>query len=170
MQAYMEDKASTMMKPSPIDTTQSPPEEDMDTTNRKQKSETQEVATQDKKQFTRHSYRCTKKQLRIDFATANTKKQAQTLWYEVITILRNIDTTMLIHNPTTYDQTLTSKDELPTQQELANFTCIVESVQKRQHKMSYSSITTITTSRPVCEFKRLDPTFVQQLNDLGVYL
>ena len=72
--AYVEEEASTMMKTPPIDTTQTPPVEDMDTPNGKWKSETQETEKQYKKQFTGHGCRCTKKQLRIDFATTNTKK------------------------------------------------------------------------------------------------
>ena len=158
-----------MMKPAPPEVAQTTVET-MDMTNGKRKSKPLMVNTQDKKQFTGHGCRRTKKQLRIDFANAKTSAQAQTLWYEVMTILRNIDTTMLIHNQKTYDKTIASQEKLPEPQELSQYTCIVENTQKRYQSKSFSSITTITTSRPVYEFKRIEPTFVQQLQELGVYL
>lgn len=102
--------------------------ETMDMTNGKRKNAPLPEPTSDKKQFTGHGCRRTKKHLQIDFVHANMKAQAQSLWYEVMTILRNIDTTMLIHNPATYDKTISSQEALPEQQELQNYTCIVESV------------------------------------------
>lgn len=87
-----------------------------------------------------------------------------------MTILCTIGTLMLIHNPTTYNQTILAKDKLPNTAELKQYTCIVETGQAKRHSTTYSSITTITTSRPIHEFKRIEPTFIQQLNELGVYL
>ena len=157
-----------MMKPVPEVSITTPATGD--TTSGKRKPDPLLERTNDKKQFTRHGYRRMKKHLRIDFPNVNTREQTQTLWYEVMTILQNTDTTMLIHNPQTYEKMISSKEDLPSQQDLSNFTCIVENVQRRVHRRSYSSITTITTCRPIHEFKLVDPTFIQQLDELGVYL
>ena len=123
-----------MMKNPPNKNNHDTTKMDMDTNTGKRKGDTPSKTTQEKKPFMGHGCRRTKKQLRIDFATATTHQQAQSLWYEVMTILRNTDQLMLIHNPAKYDQNISSKDPLPEKTDLHQYTCIVETGQNKQNQ------------------------------------
>lgn len=130
------------MKAPPKATERKPMDTPMEDDNGKHKGEPHPKTGMDKKPFMGHGCRRTKKQLRIDFATATNPQQAQSLWYEVMTTLRNIDKTMLIHNPMKYNQTITYTDDLPKPENLSQYTCIVRMGQHRQQQTTYSGITT----------------------------
>ena len=123
-----------------------------------------------KKTFQAHSVRRTNKNIQIDFTQAKTTQEAHKLWIKVMTILRNIDNTIMIYSQ---DQkhVITPTQNLPMEPEIQKFTEI-KSKAKPYHKadQTFASITAMSMARPITEMKRNHPELVPKLQDLQVYL
>ena len=134
--------------------------------NQEKPNEGNERAT--KKQFSSHAIRRAKRKVRFDFLNATSKKEAYEHWKTILTVLRKIDTTIIIH--TTEDNiAIHITDPLP-QFDTAQQYMKLEEVKKRNGESKYGSITTMTLARPIHETKKLYPELIDVLIETNTFL
>lgn len=97
-------------------------------------------------------------------------EQAKALWHEVMTLLRDMDTTMLIHNPRSYHVVITTNGLILNYMEINRYISITELPYPHHGRTNYVSAMTTTICHPIHEFKHIEPTFVYTLNKLGVFI
>lgn len=122
-----------------------------------------------KKQYTAHGIRRDTTDIRMDFPNARTKKEAYRSWIHILNVLREIDTTMLIHGRSGLS-TIAHGDVLPSEKESTHYT-MLEGIPKAMGQAeTYSSITRVTTARPIHELKRLYRNLLEVLRRENVFL
>ena len=121
-----------------------------------------------KRPFLSHGIRRAKRKVRFDFLNAKNTVDAYNKWQQILTILRKIDTTTIIHTEEP-DVAIHITEPLPTYENIKKYTKI-EGIQKRNGDTKYGCITTITTARPIYEIKKLRQELVDVLIETNTYL
>ena len=80
-------------------------------------------STPSKKPLKTNVIRRTTKQLRMDYPTAKTRKEAYEKWRKIVQMIRKIDPTAIIHGRNKQGQIL-NQDKLPEANEAHNYTTI----------------------------------------------
>ena len=122
-----------------------------------------------KKPFPAHSIRRTMKQLHMDFPTAETQQQALYKWCKIMQVIREIDSTAIIHSRDSTMQ-IATQDPLPEETHLSKYMTINTIKKARHNVVTFTSLTTVTTARPIQEMKRLHGLLIHQLQLEEVYV
>lgn len=137
---------------------------------KRKRAEEQSATVITKSPYTGHANRKTLQKIRIDFLNVNNVGEALNKWRQVMETLKTIDPCLVIHHGADISKDITPQNKIPKVSAAAPYAKMSEFKHHKAQKIRYACITTVTTSRPISEYKRTNQGLVPKLAEHQVFL